>query len=99
VRKERYDSLGAALDAIARIGGDLAAEADAQPVGGEIIRRLDPVQQVVGRIELHGPRGLRAGVDVRGDGSSEAYTGWVRRTLIEQRDGESAYEALRRAVS
>jgi hypothetical protein len=99
VRKERYDSRGAALDAIERIGGELAAEADAQPVGGEIIRRLDPVQQVVARIELHGPDGLRAGVDVRGDGSSEAYTGWVRRTLIEQRDGESAYDALRRTLS
>jgi hypothetical protein len=99
VRKERYDSLGAALDAMERIGGELAAEADAQPVGGEIIRRLDPVQQVVARIELHGPDGLRAGVDVRGDGSSEAYTGWVRRTLIEQRDGESAYNALRRTLA
>jgi hypothetical protein len=99
VRKERYDSLGAALDAIDRIGGELAAEADAQPVGGELIRRIDPVQQVVARIELHGPHGLRAGVDVRGDGSSEAYTGRVRRTLIEQRDGESAYDALRRSLS
>jgi hypothetical protein len=99
VRKERYDSLDAALDAIERIGGELAAEADAKPVGGEIIRRLDPVQQVVARIEIQGPHGLRAGVDVRGDGSSEAYRGRVRRTLIEQRDGESAYAALRRAVS
>jgi hypothetical protein len=99
VRKERYDSLGAALDAMERVGGELAAEADAQPVGGGILRRLDPVQQVVARIELHGPDGLRAGVDVRGDGSSEAYTGRVRRTLIEERDGESAYGALRRTLS
>jgi hypothetical protein len=99
VRKERYDGLEAALDAIERIGRELAAEADARPVGGELIRRLDPVQQVVGRIELTGPRGLRAGIDVRGDGSSEAFTGRLRRRLIEQRDGESAYEALRRSLS
>jgi hypothetical protein len=68
------------------------------PVGGGVLRRFDPVAQVVGRIELSGPAGLRAGVDVRGDGSSEAFRGRVRRSLIAQRDGESAYDALARSV-
>jgi hypothetical protein len=99
VRKERHEQLESALAAVERIGAELADGADARPVGGSVLRRIDPVQQVIGRVELRGPRRLRAGVDVRGDGSSEAYTGRVRRELIEQRDGESAYDALRRELS
>jgi hypothetical protein len=99
VRKERYAELDEALAAVERIGRELADAAAARPVGGRVIRRIEPVQQVMARIELAGPRRLRAGVDVRGDGSSEAFTGRLRRRLVEQRDGESAYDALRRTVS
>jgi hypothetical protein len=53
---------------------------------------------VIARLELTGPGRLRAGLDVRGDGSSEAFTGRVRRRLVEQRGDESAYDALRRAI-
>jgi hypothetical protein len=98
VRKERYASLEEVLAAVERIGGELSEGADARPAGGTLIRRIEPVQQVVARLELSGPGRLRAGVDVRGDGSSEAFTGRLRRTLVEQRRGESAYDALRRTL-
>jgi len=72
--------------------------AHAAPEGGGLLRKIEPVQQVVARLELRGPKRLRAGVDVRGDGSSESYTGRVHRRLIEQRPDESAYDALRREL-
>lgn len=60
-------------------------------------REYEPVQQVAARGELKGPNGLRAGIDLRGDGSAEAWTGRFGRRLIEQQKGEDAYSALRRS--
>jgi hypothetical protein len=99
VDRERHETLPAALDSLELHGRELEREADGRVLGGTLIRRFEPVQQVVGRVELSGPRRLRAGIDVRGDGSSEGFTGRLRRTLIEQRRGESAYGALRRVVT
>jgi hypothetical protein len=99
VRKQRFDGLDEALAALERIAAELADGADGRPAGGFLIRRLDPVQQVVGRIELAGPGRLRAGVDVRGDGSSEAFLGRVRRRLIEQQARETPFDALRRVLA
>ena len=98
VERERYEYLAEAVEAIRERGRELERGASAQPVGGGLLRRIEPVHQVVARIELAGPGRLRAGVDVRGDGSSEGFTGRVRRRVIRQRKGESAYEALRREL-
>jgi hypothetical protein len=99
VRKQRFDGLEEALAALERIAGELADGADGRPAGGFLIRRLEPVQQVVGRIELAGPGRVRAGVDVRGDGSTEAFLGRVRRRLVEQQPRETPFDALRRVLA
>ena len=98
VRNERARELDDALSAVERNGRELEDGASAREVGA-LTRKFEPVQQVVGRIELAGPGRLRAGVDVRGDGSAEAFTGRLRRRLVEQRAGESPYDALRRELS
>lgn len=99
VKRERHEHAGQALAAIERYGRELEADAATRPVGGRVMRRLEPVQQVIGRIEVAGPGRFRGGIDVRGDGSSEAFTGRLRRTLIEQARGESSYQALRRVLA
>jgi hypothetical protein len=97
VERAKLDSLDAALDTLESRARELSENADAQPVDAKI-RKFEPIQQVVGRVELAGPSRLRAGVDVRGDGSLESYTGRLRRKLIEQQRGESAFDALRREL-
>lgn len=97
VERDRFDSLGEALDTIEARAAELAGEADRAAVDLKV-RRFEPVQQVYARIELAGPRRLRAGIDVRGDGSTEAWSGRLRKRLIEQRGEEAAAVALSRFV-
>jgi hypothetical protein len=98
VERARFDDLGAALADLESRGRQLQAGVDAKEIDLKLLRRIEPVQQVVARLELSGPR-VRAGIDVRGDGSAEGFTGRLRRRLIEQRRGESPYDALRRGVT
>ncbi|MFL5844746.1 MAG: hypothetical protein ACJ762_08645 [Solirubrobacteraceae bacterium] len=59
---------------------------------------FEPGQQVALRAELKGPKGLRAGVDVRGDGAATAWTGRLTKRPIEEQPGEDVHAALRRAL-
>ena len=52
--------------------------------------------EILHQVEAAGVENVLA---LRGDGSSEAFTGRVRRELVEQHGDESAYDALRRVVS
>lgn len=102
VERTRFEELEPALEELESRAEALSAAAPKRPVNVRV-KTYDPVQQVFGRVELAGPQrlfpGVRAGVDVRGDGSVEAYLGRVKRELVEQRKGQSPYEALRRALN
>ena len=101
VERERFAELEEVLDAVE---SRLPALAEAAPRRALDLRykKLEPVQQVFARVELAGPQRLvasvRAGIDIRGDGSAEPYLGGLRRRPVRQRPGESATAALRREL-
>jgi hypothetical protein len=99
VQRAKHDELDAALAEIEERGRELERSATGRTIKVPLGRDFEPVQQVIGRIELSGPGRTRAGIDVRGDGSAEAFTGRLRREVVDQRKGESPYEALRRALT
>jgi len=102
VQRRRFAALEEALDALEARARELARDAPRDAFDAKF-KRFEPIQQVAARVELAGPERLipsvRAGLDVRGDGSTEAYVGRIKREVVEQRKGENAYRALRRALS
>ena len=97
VEKLRAGSLEEALELLEQRARAIAAGPGRRAVDLRV-RRFEPVQQVAARAEVRAA-GARAGVDVRGDGSAEAWIGRrIRRRLIEPHDGEDAYGALRRVL-
>jgi hypothetical protein len=94
--RERFATLAEALAALEARLDDLApGERRGRERG--LVRDIEPVAQVALRGEVAGP-GVRGGIDVRGDGSAEAFTGRWRRVLVERGAGETAHAALRRAL-
>ena len=106
VGRKRFETLGEAMDAMERELDELAPttrrRAGRSSIGQIPGRRFDATHQVAVRAEVAGPGGWgtapRGGVDMRGDGSTEAYTGRLRRKLVELQPGETAYDGLRRAL-
>jgi hypothetical protein len=101
VERRRFNALEDALDALEARARELARDAPLHAVDVKF-KRFDPIAQVAARLELAGPERLiprvRAGLDLRGDGSTEAYLGRITREVVEQRNGENAFRALRRAL-
>jgi hypothetical protein len=106
VKRTHFATLGETLNALERQMDELAPAAlrrvGRSPIGQLALRRYDAARQVAVRAEVSGPGGLlggpRGGVDLRGDGSAEAYTGRVRRSLVQLRPGESPYDGVRRVL-
>jgi hypothetical protein len=94
--KQRFDSLEEALDRL-ELEARAFAATERREARRALTRTYEAVQLVALRASLSGSR-IAAGVDVRGDGSAEAWTGRFRRSVLAQRDGESPYDALRRVL-
>jgi len=97
MQRGRHATLEEALRALEATLDALAAT-ERRGTESVLSRDYAPVRQVAARAELAGPGRLRAGVDLRGDGTAEPYTGRWRKQLVERRAGETAYDALRRVL-
>jgi hypothetical protein len=101
VERSSFDALEPALDALATRLDELA-ETERRDDVHFFRRTIDASRQVAVRAEIAGPGrfvpAVRGGVDLRGDGSTEAFTGQARRQLVEAEAGETGVDALRRAL-
>ncbi len=102
VSRARLASVEAALAYAHEAAEGISSRASGRTVSA-LTRSYDPVEQVVGRVEvvisagrLRGAR--RAGLDVRGDGSIEAFRGGVQRVVVEPGPGEGVFDALRHVL-
>jgi hypothetical protein len=101
VKRSTFPAVAEALDELEARARELVRTAPDTVVDAKF-KRFAPVEQVVARLELAGPQRLvpsvRVGVDVRGDGSVEAYRGRLQRRVIAERDAENPFAALRRTL-
>ena len=102
VRRTTYESFGAAFDELQAE----TVEASNRPPAKEIdlkARYYRPEDQVIMRAQLSGPQRfipkVRCGIDVRGDGSPEPWTGGSLRKDVEVKKGETVWQALRRTAT
>jgi hypothetical protein len=95
VRRERFDDLDEAIQSMRQRADEMRG---AGPLGSvKAFRDYGPERRVAGRVELSRGgwlRGSDAGVDVMGDGSLVAYSGGIRKEVLEG----DPFEAVRGAL-
>lgn len=100
VTKHRADNAAEAVTVLERELTSADARRDETQA---FVRTYAPEDQVAARGEVTGGGApwtrAHGGIDVRGDGSMEAYTGKVTRRPVSPGDGESPFAALLRALS
>jgi hypothetical protein len=100
VERERFDELDSALAAMESQSQEIRREGPLDEIS--VIRDYEPGQRVHARLELSTGglfRGREAGMDVMGDGALVPYVGVVRKRRLEPAPGESAFDAIRGALS
>lgn len=98
--REGFDALDDAVVGLERHADAIRAAGGLE--GVSLTRDWGPGDRVAARLEISTGRwwrGRTAGVDVMGDGSLVAFSGGMTRTKLAPHGGESAFDAVRRAIS
>lgn len=99
VSRETYDSVEAAIAAMREGAERIRAEGDLPEI--TVFRKYESSARVHARIEVSSGgwlRGREAGVDVMGDGSLVPFRGGAFRKELSTERGETAFEAVTRAM-
>jgi hypothetical protein len=102
VARERFPTLDEALEELETRAARLTLKPKRETIDVKV-RQFSPEVQVAARLEVAGPGRFlppkRGGVDVRGDGSVQAYVGGMRKRPLKAKGRTTPYEALRQALS
>jgi hypothetical protein len=100
VAKERFDDLEGAIGAMEERIREIRRDGPLADINA--LRDYEPRQRVHARLELSTGgffRGRDVGIDVMGDGSLVPYSGVVRKRQLEPAEDETAFDAVREALS
>ncbi len=101
VTRIRCATIDELFDQVERQSEEMSDRADGEAVSS-MFREYEAIELVHGRIEVtiaDSPfKHRRGGIDVRRDGSIEAFVGRTSRTVVEPTPGETIPQALRREL-